>query len=115
MPVLTNHCGRRVFSLLAGLCLFAGVARGQQAPSPSLPDTVSAPALPPTVPTVPSVPLESPATSKALGPILAGWDNGFFLRSEDKQFNLRITGQIQADYRGYLNDNDHTDIDTFLV
>ena len=32
-------------------------------------------------------------------PILAGWDDGFFLRSVDKHFNLRITGQIQEAIR----------------
>src|SRR5262249_12451159 len=37
---------------------------------------------------------------------VAGWDNGFFLRSSDKCFNLRITGQIQADYRTFLDDVD---------
>src|SRR5262249_20422966 len=26
----------------------------------------------------------------------AGWDNGFFLRSQDKRFLLRLTGQLQA-------------------
>src|SRR5438309_597363 len=29
--------------------------------------------------------------------VLAGWDNGFFLKSADNRFKLRITGQIQAD------------------
>lgn len=48
-------------------------------------------------------------------PILAGWDNGFFLRSADGLHQLRITGQIQADYRGYLNDVDTTDLPTFLI
>ena len=49
------------------------------------------------------------------GPILAGWDGGFFLRSKDDQFSLRLTGQLQADYRGYENANDHADVDTFLM
>lgn len=37
--------------------------------------------------------------------ILAGFDekDGFFIRSSDKRFNLRLTGQIQADYRGFLD------------
>jgi phosphate-selective porin OprO and OprP len=48
-------------------------------------------------------------------PVLAGWDNGFVLRSADGLHQLRITGQIQADYRGYLNDVDTTDVPTFLV
>jgi len=48
---------------------------------------------------------------------LAGWDEkeGFFLRSEDKKFSLRLTGQIQGDYRAFLDGRDYTDVDTFLV
>jgi phosphate-selective porin OprO/OprP len=46
---------------------------------------------------------------------VAGWDEGFFLRSPDKTYELRITGQIQADYRTYLDGADSTDIDTFLL
>jgi phosphate-selective porin OprO/OprP len=48
-------------------------------------------------------------------PFTAGWDNGFFLRSEDKKFQLRITGQIQADYRMYVDQPDAADINTFLL
>jgi phosphate-selective porin OprO and OprP len=44
-----------------------------------------------------------------------GWDDGFYLRSADKNFSLRITGQLQADYRWYVEDSDHTDIDEFLL
>jgi phosphate-selective porin OprO and OprP len=46
---------------------------------------------------------------------VAGWDNGFFLRSSDRCFNLRITGQIQADYRTFLDDVDFVDIDSFFL
>jgi phosphate-selective porin OprO/OprP len=48
---------------------------------------------------------------------LAGWDDqrGFFLRSADDKFSLRLTGQIQADYRAFLDGIDYTDIDSFLV
>jgi phosphate-selective porin OprO/OprP len=46
---------------------------------------------------------------------LAGWENGFYLRSPDQDFQLRLTGQVQADYRGYLNEADTTDLPTFLV
>jgi phosphate-selective porin OprO/OprP len=46
---------------------------------------------------------------------LAGWDNGFYLRSKDWQFDLRITGQVQADYHAYPTPGDATDIDTFIV
>ena len=49
--------------------------------------------------------------------ILAGWieNEGFIIRSADENFKLRITGQIQADYRAFLDGRDYTDIDTFLV
>ncbi len=40
---------------------------------------------------------------------------GFYIQSNDKDFSLRITGQIQLDYREFLNTNDRTDIDTFLL
>jgi phosphate-selective porin OprO/OprP len=32
-----------------------------------------------------------------------GWNNGFFLQSPDRSCQLRITGQLQADYRGFLD------------
>src|SRR5262249_14999806 len=67
----------------------------------------------------------NPVTGSATGALsetsqsgpLAGWDDryGFFLRSADNNFFLRITGQIQADYRAFLDGRDYTDIDTFLV
>src|SRR6267378_3667544 len=74
-------------------------------------------------------PSAAPATEPLSGPILdpagkggeggrsilAGWDKGFFLRSADKAFDLRITGQIQADYRAFLDVGDRADVDTFLV
>jgi len=41
-----------------------------------------------------STPRESPG-------VHAGWDNGFFIRSSDNAYLLRITGQIQSDFRGY--------------
>jgi phosphate-selective porin OprO/OprP len=47
--------------------------------------------------------------------VLAGWDNGFFIRSPDELFRLRFTGQIQTDYRSYENTSDTTDVDTFLL
>jgi phosphate-selective porin OprO/OprP len=40
---------------------------------------------------------------------------GFFFESNDKDFSLRLTGQIQLDYREFLNTKDRTDIDTFLL
>jgi phosphate-selective porin OprO and OprP len=67
----------------------------------------------------PPIPLESGseesrgAGTSTSGP--AGWDNGFFLSSKDGVYTLRITGQIQADLRDFLNDRDQTDISSFLV
>jgi phosphate-selective porin OprO/OprP len=46
---------------------------------------------------------------------LAGWKDGFFLQSKEKDFYLRITGQIQADYRAFIEQADGVDIDTFLI
>ena len=46
---------------------------------------------------------------------VAGWDDMFFLRSADKRFSLRFTGQLQADYRDYLDPTDAVDLDQFLV
>jgi phosphate-selective porin OprO/OprP len=47
---------------------------------------------------------------------LAGWNEGFYLRSDDHSYELHITGQLQSDYRGYLQDLDtNTSPDTFLI
>jgi len=58
-----------------------------------------------------------PDKEKSDSGILAGWDDkrGFYLRSPDNRFTLRLTGQIQADYRAFLDGTDYTDIDSFLV
>lgn len=45
----------------------------------------------------------------------AGWDNGFFIRSPDKNFQLRLTGHSQTDFRAYLNDRDSLNVDSFLA
>src|SRR5207237_3447919 len=37
------------------------------------------------------------------------------VQSEDENFILRLTGQLQADFRGYVDNRDTTDITTFLV
>jgi phosphate-selective porin OprO/OprP len=47
--------------------------------------------------------------------LTAGWKNGFYIQSTDKDFVMRITGQIQADYRYYMNNNDTTDFNTYLI
>jgi phosphate-selective porin OprO/OprP len=46
---------------------------------------------------------------------VAGWNNGFYVQSPDQRFVFRITGQIQADYKAFVDDHDTTDVDTFLV
>ncbi len=45
----------------------------------------------------------------------AGWNEGFFIQSPSRDFVLRLTGQIQADYRDFLNAKDQTDIEQFLI
>jgi phosphate-selective porin OprO/OprP len=47
---------------------------------------------------------------------LAGWNNGFYMRSDDDSYELHITGQLQTDFRGYPEDVDTaTSPDTFLI
>jgi phosphate-selective porin OprO/OprP len=46
---------------------------------------------------------------------VAGWNNGFFIQSPDREYIFRLTGQIQTDYRGFTNSRDTTDIDQFLL
>jgi phosphate-selective porin OprO and OprP len=58
---------------------------------------------------------EAVEESKKAAPFTAGWKDGFLLQTPDKSFLLRITGQIQADYRDYLDNDDTTDIDSFFV
>jgi phosphate-selective porin OprO/OprP len=58
---------------------------------------------------------EADLTKTASAPSCAGWQEGFFLQSPDKSYSLRLTGQLQADYRDFLDNADRTDIDTFLV
>ena len=57
----------------------------------------------------------APTRDGSTAHIPAGWDNGFFIQSEDKTYSLRITGQIQGDYREFVRSGDTTDIDNFLV
>jgi phosphate-selective porin OprO and OprP len=67
--------------------------------------------------TNPILPTPAPAAAAGMpaSALNAGWDNGFFLRSADDQFQLRITGQIQIDDREYQNNRDTTDMPTFLI
>ncbi len=80
---------------------------------------------PPTAPVPSESPAPEPTDPEPAGQesgsrkrsILAGWDNdkGFILRSSDDKFLLRVTGQIQSDYRAFVDGTDYTDIDTFLI
>src|SRR5262249_2975571 len=125
-PMSTVSTTRRARHAQLFLALFfaaAGGARAGGAPPP-LPPHIPPPllpALPPPPPAAPPPSADSPRRdvpevkaggegksssddkTVSAGPILAGWDNGFFLRSKDENFSLRLTGQLQADYRGYEN------------
>jgi phosphate-selective porin OprO/OprP len=46
---------------------------------------------------------------------VAGWGNGFFIQSPDQKFVANFTGQVQTDSRWFLNANDKTDIDEFIL
>jgi phosphate-selective porin OprO and OprP len=75
--------------------------------------------VPPPAPPDPSVALPYGASQLDTGGVgdrpVTGWDNGFYIRSADNAFSLRITGQLQADYRWYVASADRTDIDQFLL
>ena len=47
--------------------------------------------------------------------VLTGWDDGFYIRSSDKRFSLRVTGQLQADYRWYADAADLADTSGFVL
>jgi phosphate-selective porin OprO/OprP len=125
-------CGRILvaLALVGSLCALAGRAHAQDA-YPLIPSVLPAgfqqpepppPAAPP-ADVQPKAPVEAkaepppPAAKKDAKPAppVAGWDDMFYLRSADKRFSLRFTGQVQADYRDYLNPNDTTDIEGFTV
>jgi phosphate-selective porin OprO/OprP len=96
----------------------AGTAFKPQDAAPGPGDTSSAQALPP--PFAGGAAEVSPAstdpgTNTGKPWFLAGWDNGFIMRSEDDNFRLRITGQVQADYRAFLPENDFVNTDQFFL
>ncbi len=128
-------------AVLPAAWLAAGVGRAQEPrPAPTMADLEQRvreleeivrqlqaqgqkPVAPPEKPQTPPSPPSPPDSSKEGGaekkkddaPKVAGWDNGFFLRSADKAYQLRITGQIQGDSRSYVNTGDRVDIDAFSV
>jgi phosphate-selective porin OprO/OprP len=95
--------------------------QGERPPAVSSPvaaptEQVSGPGSEQTSPVnLPANPTPFPNVGADQPELLAGWSNGFFLRSADKAYQLRITGQIQTDYRAFLDGPDATDIDSFLV
>src|SRR5262245_44076301 len=125
--------GRRAVALVA--ILFVGGSAAAQLPAPALraqllgqgsqPATLPPVALQPELPVPPAPPPDPSIAPPYRAPTVlqvdtggkpfAGWDDGFYLRSADRQFGLRITGQIQADYRWYANPDDRNDIGGFVI
>jgi phosphate-selective porin OprO/OprP len=87
--------------------------------NPASAETVSLPSADPVAPNAPSSATSAnpgadqyvPATANAAvgSPAdpssvpFTGWNEGFFLQSPDRTCQLRITGQLQGDYRGFLD------------
>ena len=74
----------------------------------------AAPAAPPT-PSGAGAAAEGKGDAAPKATPVAGWDDMFYIRSADKRYSLRFTGQVQTDFRDALDRGDNTDIDTFLV
>ncbi len=58
------------------------------------------------VPAVPNAAVGNQAVGNPISTTdkyFSGWNNGFFLQSPDQTCQLRITGQLQGDYRGFLD------------
>jgi phosphate-selective porin OprO and OprP len=102
---------------LVAAWVIGGLARGQDpgfvTDRPAKEPEVVAPMAEPAT----AAPPATPAADGKKAPVLAGWNekNGFFLKSADDDFVLRITGQIQSDYRYYQDEHDAVDVPTFLV
>src|SRR5438128_1156392 len=94
-------------ALVLGLGLLAAVPGQPPTNAPSAPEAVEQTPVPAL--------LDAPPDAAKKPLFTAGWDNGFLLRSEDKRFLLRITGQIQTDYKNFLDPVDTADVNTFLV
>jgi phosphate-selective porin OprO/OprP len=82
--------------------------------TPSGPETLPAPRVDPKASDAASQ-TKSDGKSEGSSNPVAGWKDGFFIQSTDKQYILKLTGQIQADYRAFLNSADTTDLDTFFL
>jgi phosphate-selective porin OprO/OprP len=105
---------RALQSLL--ICLAALATRSACGQDPEFASD-QVPAGPPTPSPVVNPKPEPGPTATGQSAVLAGWDDkaGFLLKSADDRFQLRITGQVQSDYRYYLNNRDTTDFDNFLI
>ena len=95
--------------------------QGQKSPDVTVPAaSYQLPDAPPPAPdttVIPEPPSFNPIGSEG-GPGTLDFEQpfkGFYIESPDKAFSLRITGQIQLDYRDFVNTKDRTDIDTFLL
>jgi phosphate-selective porin OprO/OprP len=58
---------------------------------------------------------ENAAAKAKEAPIVGAGQDGFFLRSADGNFQLRVRGYLQADGRIFADDQDHLGTDTFLM
>lgn len=58
---------------------------------------------------------EAVATKAKEAPIVGAGKDGFFVKSADGNFQLRLRGYVQADGRFYADDQDHLGTDTFLM
>src|SRR4029079_9527563 len=119
MPPLRGPC---ILALIA-IFLAGATARGQVPTTDIRSQLLAPPAgdiLPPELiaaqggPNV-APPYSTPRTDvKDMG-VLTGWDDGFYLRSADRRFSLRVTGQLQADYPWYAAAADLADTSGFVL
>src|SRR5690348_13719101 len=58
---------------------------------------------------------EQTATSRQSAPIAGAGKEGFFIRSADNNFQIKLSGILQADGRTFRDDAAHTATNTFLL
>jgi len=59
--------------------------------------------------------LEVQATGSRTSPVVTAEEAGFGISSPDRQYQVRIHGQLQIDGRRFIGDDSLRDLDTFLV
>src|SRR5688572_19778717 len=64
-------------------------------------------------PPPPPPPAPTGANTVPLG--FAGWDNGFFIRSPDGAFQLKLKGYTHADARTFLEEQNDSNQDQFVI